>query len=276
MKKIALIGVTMLTAISLAACSPSSNSGSKNSGEKSTTESSNKPTLEIPVSVVADGSKTAAITGKTTPNTKVQIGYGIIGDKVTSDKEGNFNLKYEIDEANDQDTIEVTAKNDGGKTTKEITIKQNPEVIKKKEADAKAKADAEAKAKADEEAKAKAAADAKAKEEADKTNPATYPTSTYDEMARNGNSHEGEKLQITGKVIQVQDMDSGGAMLRVATGADGYDDIYMVQIDSDNWNKHRLLEDDQITIYGNVYGLYSYTSTLGGKITVPALIAVFY
>ncbi|WP_235587191.1 hypothetical protein [Lactococcus lactis] len=266
----------MLTAISLAACSPSSNSGSKNSGEKSTTESSNKPTLEIPVSVVADGSKTAAITGKTTPNTKVQIGYGIIGDKVTSDKEGNFTLKYEIDEANDQDTIEVTAKNDGGKTTKEITIKQNPEVIKKKEADAKAKADAEAKAKADEEAKAKAAADAKAKEEADKTNPATYPTSTYDEMARNGNSHAGEKLQITGKVIQAQDTDSGGAMLRVATGADGYDDIYMVQIDSDNWNKHRLLEDDQITIYGNVYGLYSYTSTLGGKITVPALIAVFY
>lgn len=165
MKKIALIGVTMLTAISLAACSPSSNSGSKNS-EKSTTESSNKPTLEIPVSVVADGSKTAAITGKTTPNTKVQIGYGIIGDKVTSDKEGNFTLKYEIDEANDQDTIEVTAKNDGGKTTKEITIKQNPEVIKKKEADAKAKADAEAKAKADAEAKAKAEADAKAKEAA--------------------------------------------------------------------------------------------------------------
>ena len=268
MKKIALIGVTMLTAISLAACSPSSNSGSKNSGEKSTTESSNKPTLEIPVSVVADGSKTAAITGKTTPNTKVQIGYGTIGDKVTSDKEGNFTLKYEIDAANDQDTIEVTAKNDGGKTTKEITIKQNPEVIKKKEAEVIKLKEAEAKAKAD--------AEAKAKEEADKTNPATYPTSTYDEMARNGNSHKGEKLQITGKVIQVQDRDSGGAMLRVATGADGYDDIYMVQIDSDNWNKHRLLEDDQITIYGNVYGLYSYSSTLGGKITVPALIAVFY
>ena len=268
MKKIALIGVTMLTAISLAACSPSSNSGSKNSGEKSTTESSNKPTLEIPVSVVADGSKTAAITGKTTPNTKVQIGYGTIGDKVTSDKEGNFTLKYEIDAANDQDTIEVTAKNDGGKTTKEITIKQNPEVIKLKEAEVIKLKEAEAKAKAD--------AEAKAKEEADKTNPATYPTSTYDEMARNGNSHAGEKLQITGKVIQAQDRDSGGAMLRVAIGADGYDDIYMVQIDSDNWNKHRLLEDDQITIYGNVYGLYSYSSTLGGKITVPALIAVFY
>ena len=158
MKKIALIGVTMLTAISLAACSPSSNSGSKNSGEKSTTESSNKPTLEIPVSVVADSSKTAEITGKTTPNTKVKIGYGIIGDKVTSDKDGNFTLKYELDEVNDQDIVEITAKNDGGKITKEITIKQNPEVIKKKEAEAKAKADAEAKAKADAEAKAKEAA----------------------------------------------------------------------------------------------------------------------
>lgn len=173
MKKIALIGVTMLTAISLAACSPSSNSGSKNS-EKSTTESSNKPTLVIPESVVANSSKTAEITGKTTPNTKVKIGYGIIGDKVTSDKDGNFTLKYELDEVNDQDIVEITAKNGGGKTTKEITIKQNPEVIKKKEADAKAKAEAEAKekatadskAKADAAAREKATADSKAKEDA--------------------------------------------------------------------------------------------------------------
>lgn len=275
MKKIALIGVTMLAAITLTACSPNSSSSSTSSSKKSVTKSNKKPTLEIPSSVVADGSKTAAITGKTTPNTKVQIGYGIIGDEVTSDKEGKFTLKYEIDEANDQDTIEVTAKNDGGKTTKEITIKQNPEVIKKKEADAKAKADAEAKAKADEEAKAKAEAEAKAKEEADKKNPATYPTLPYDEMARNGNNHSGEKLQITGTVIQAMDDDEGGATLRVAT-QDGYDDVYMVQVDSSTWQSHRLLEDDVITIYGNVYGLYSYDSTLGGKITVPLLLAVFY
>lgn len=174
MKKIALIGVTVLTAISLAACSAGSNSESKNSSEKSTTESSNKPTLEIPESVVADSSKTAEITGKTTPNTKVQIGYGIIGDKETSDKDGNFTLKYELDEANDQDTVEITAKNKNGKTTKEITIKQNPEVIKKKEAEAKAKAETEAKekatadskAKADAAAREKATADSKAKEDA--------------------------------------------------------------------------------------------------------------
>lgn len=182
MKKIALIGVTMLTAISLAACSPSSNSGSKNS-EKSTTESSNKPTLVIPESVVADSSKTAEITGKTTPNTKVKIGYGIIGDKVTSDKDGNFTLKYELDEVNDQDIVEITAKNDDGKITKEITIKQNPEVIKKKEADAKAKAEAEAKEKATADSKAKADAAAREKATADSKAKADAARKAADEAA---------------------------------------------------------------------------------------------
>ncbi|MCT0052105.1 Ltp family lipoprotein [Lactococcus lactis] len=176
MKKVILIGVTILTAISLAACSSNSNSESKNSSEKSTTKSSNKPTLEIPESVVADSSQVAEILGKTTPNTKVKINYEIIGNYQTSDKAGNFTLKYEIDSNTDQDTVEVTAQNKDGKVTKEITIKQNPEVIKKKEADAKAKADAEArekattdsKAKADAEAREKATADSKAKEDAAK------------------------------------------------------------------------------------------------------------
>jgi len=121
-----------------------------------------------------------------------------------------------------------------------------------------------------------AAAAQKAKEEAEKKDPATYPTQTYDEMARNGDSHAGEKIQITGKVIQVQDSDDGGATLRVATSADGYDDVYLVQIMSSEWKGHRLLEDDQITIYGTVYGLYSYKTVMGNTQTVPAIIAVFY
>ena len=42
------------------------------------------------------------------------------------------------------------------------------------------------------------------------------------------------------------------------------------------WKDKRLLEDDVVTFYGTVYGLYSYSSTGSGKITVPALITVFY
>ena len=94
-------------------------------------------------------------------------------------------------------------------------------------------------------------------------------------MARNGDNHKGEKLQINGKVIQVMDSDEGFATLRVAT-RDGYEDVYLVQIPADQWKSHRLLEDDVITFYGEVYGLYSYDSTMGGKITVPAMTVNMY
>lgn len=160
-------------------------------------------------------------------------------------------------------TVTTTSK------SKEET-KSSEELAASKASEEKAKKEAETKASME------AAAAQKAKEEAEKKDPATYPTQTYDEMARNGDSHAGEKIQITGKVIQVQDSDDGGATLRVATSANGYDDIYLVQIMSSEWKGHRLLEDDQITIYGTVYGLYSYKTVMGNTQTVPAIIAVFY
>lgn len=94
-------------------------------------------------------------------------------------------------------------------------------------------------------------------------------------MARNGDKHKGEKLQISGKVLQVTDTDEGGAMLRVST-RDNIDDVYIVDISKDLWKDKRLLEDDVVAFYGTVYGLYSYSSTGSGKITVPALITIFY
>lgn len=157
------------------------------------------------------------------------------------------------------------------KSSEELAAsKASSEAAASKASEEKAKKEAETKASME------AAAAQKAKEEAEKKDPATYPTQTYDEMARNGDSHAGEKIQITGKVIQVQDSDDGGATLRVATSADGYDDVYLVQIMSSEWKGHRLLEDDQITIYGTVYGLYSYKTVMGNTQTVPAIIAVFY
>ncbi len=138
-----------------------------------------------------------------------------------------------------------------------------------KEAEEKAQAAKAAAEKAAQEAAAKAAAKKAAKDAADR-DPNSYQALPYDEMARNGDNHKGEKLQITGKVIQVMDSDKGFATLRVAT-RDGYEDVYLVQIPADQWKSHRLLEDDVITFYGEVYGLYSYSSTMGGKITVPAI-----
>lgn len=169
-------------------------------------------------------------------------------------------------------TVTTTSKSkEETKSSEELAAsKASSEAAASKASEEKAKKEAETKASME------AAAAQKAKEEAEKKDPATYPTQTYDEMARNGDSHAGEKIQITGKVIQVQDSDNGGATLRVATSADGYDDVYLVQIMSSEWKGHRLLEDDQITIYGTVYGLYSYKTVMGNTQTVPAIIAVFY
>lgn len=120
----------------------------------------------------------------------------------------------------------------------------------------------------------KQAAEKAAKEAADR-DPNSYQALPYEEMARNGNNHKGEKLQITGTVIQVTDSADGGATLRVATNGN-YDGIYIVQISKNEWQSHRLLENDVITFYGYVYGLYSYKSVMGGQITVPALIVKLY
>ena len=165
-------------------------------------------------------------------------------------------------------TVTTTSKS---KSSEELAAsKASSEAAASKASEEKAKKEAETKASME------AAAAQEAKEEAEKKDPATYPTQTYDEMARNGDSHAGEKIQITGKVIQVQDSDDGGATLRVATSANGYDDVYLVQIMSSEWQGHRLLEEDQITIYGTAYGLYSYETVMGNTQTVPAIIAVFY
>ncbi|WEA86297.1 hypothetical protein PUW41_08255 [Streptococcus anginosus] len=163
-------------------------------------------------------------------------------------------------------TVTTTSKSkEETKSSEELAAsKASSEAAASKASEEKAKKEAETKASME------AAAAQKAKEEAEKKDPATYPTQTYDEMARNGDSHAGEKIQITGKVIQVQDSDDGGATLRVATSADGYDDVYLVQIMSSEWKGHRLLEDDQITIYGTVYGLYSYKTVMGNTQTVPS------
>ena len=165
-------------------------------------------------------------------------------------------------------TVTTTSKS---KSSEELAASEaSSEAAASKASEEKAKKEAETKASME------AAAAQEAKEEAEKKDPATYPTQAYDEMARNGDSHAGEKIQITGKVIQVQDSDDGGATLRVATSANGYDDVYLVQIMSSEWQGHRLLEDDQITIYGTAYGLYSYETVMGNTQTVPAIIAVFY
>lgn len=265
MKKITIIGVIALSMLSLTACSSNKETATT---KPSTTKSSKKNIkLEVPSTIETDKGGNVYINGKTEPNTRVQIKYGLSTSSVVSDSDGNFEsrnyiLIIQLDEINASATVFSTS---GEKITKEIVVKRSAESKEKLNNDKiKQQKEEEAKKQAEEQAKA------------DEKNPATYPELPYDEMARNGNNHKGEKLKITGKVRQVMDGDDGTATLRVATSANGYDDMYLVQIPSSEWNNHRLLEDDVVSFYGNVYGLYTYDSTLGGKITVPALMVNMY
>ena len=121
--------------------------------------------------------------------------------------------------------------------------------------------EAEAAAKAAEE---QAAAEAAAAEEAK-----GYETGiTYDQLARTPDDFKSKKVKFTGKVLQVLEGDDE-TQIRLAVD-NNYDTILYCGY-SPSIVTSRILEDDTITVYGTSLGLYSYTATLGSKVTIPAI-----
>lgn len=106
---------------------------------------------------------------------------------------------------------------------------------------------------------------------------------TYKEIARNPNNYKGKKAKFNGKVIQV--MESGNnIVLRVnvtkeanefADGGYLYTDTIYVEYTYKNDNESRILNDDIIDLYGELNGTKTYSSTLGGNITIPYLLAEY-
>ena len=90
----------------------------------------------------------------------------------------------------------------------------------------------------------------------------------YKELARNPDPYKGKSLTYSGKVIQVIEGDTE-TQHRIAVNGD-YDNVIYVAYPK-NIVTSRILDDDYVTVYGTSLGLYSYQSTMGGKITVPAL-----
>ncbi|MCT3115093.1 hypothetical protein [Leuconostoc lactis] len=102
--------------------------------------------------------------------------------------------------------------------------------------------------------------------------PNSYKTGiTYEQVARTPDDYEGEKVQFTGKVIQVIE-DPSETQIRLAVDGNG-DNIILVGFDPDILNGSRVLEDDLVTVSGTSIGTVSYKSTMSGKITIPAMAA---
>lgn len=106
-----------------------------------------------------------------------------------------------------------------------------------------------------------------AKENAEKNK---YETGiTYDQLARTPDDYMAKLCKFKGKVIQVMEGD-GVTQIRLAVGGD-YDKVVLAEFSKDTVST-RVLKDDNITIYGMSMGLFTYTSTMGGEITIPSML----
>lgn len=95
------------------------------------------------------------------------------------------------------------------------------------------------------------------------------PQITYSQLARTPDDYVGNKITFEGKVIQVSESSSSDTVyLRVAT-SDDYNKVMLIEYDSSILSS-RILEDDEIRFYGTSTGLYTYESTLGKSVTIPA------
>lgn len=100
---------------------------------------------------------------------------------------------------------------------------------------------------------------------------AEYVVVPYNDVARNPDNYIGEKLLVSGKVIQVQESDESQTY-RIAQDSD-YDKVYVVRYIRKE-GESRILEDDIVNAYIACLGDVTYTTIMGGKVTVPAGIAL--
>ena len=147
---------------------------------------------------------------------------------------------------------------------------QRAEEVAKAEA-AQLKAEQEAKELKEKQEAERIAAEQKAEEERKAEEAKGYETGiTFKQLSRNPDDYKGKKVKFTGYVLQIMEGTSENQM-RVATSGH-YDDVIYVAYDPDDLD-FRLLDDDNVVIYGVSIGLYSYETVLGDTVTLPAIVA---
>ena len=97
---------------------------------------------------------------------------------------------------------------------------------------------------------------------------------SYNDVARDPDSFKGKLVKVEGFVVQVTEGTLNSVTLRIASSANGYEDIWLVSYTRSSDEK-RILEKDKVTVYGKCTGVQSYTSVLGAKITIPAISAKY-
>lgn len=106
-----------------------------NEAQKSTVQSTVRSIkLDVPEIIEAKENGMFSITGKTEPNTDVDISFGVNDTVITSDENGNFELKnkYTLSDEYDSYPVHVSVNtNTEAEVRKEITVTRGKESIKK-------------------------------------------------------------------------------------------------------------------------------------------------
>lgn len=95
----------------------------------------------------------------------------------------------------------------------------------------------------------------------------------YETIAREGDANKDKPVSFKAEVVQVVENDDM-TIYRLAVDK-SYDAMVLGVISNDDLS-FRILEDDIITVEGTSTGLYSYSSTMGGKITIPSCLITKY
>nr|DAN72387.1 MAG TPA: putative nucleic acid-binding lipoprotein.1, putative nucleic acid-binding lipoprotein [Caudoviricetes sp.] len=94
---------------------------------------------------------------------------------------------------------------------------------------------------------------------------------SYSAISRDPDDYKGRKVVISGTVIEVQEGFLNSVTLRVQTPFG----IWYVTYSRPE-GESRILENDQITCYGECKGVQTYIAVLGNQVTIPSMRMEYY
>lgn len=95
----------------------------------------------------------------------------------------------------------------------------------------------------------------------------SYPVGKYTDIMRTPSKFDGEPMSVYGRVLQIS-RGLFGTYLRVAT-LGRWDNVFYIECP--NSVAEGIIEDDYITVYGECDGTETYTTVIGGSVTIPAI-----
>lgn len=94
-----------------------------------------------------------------------------------------------------------------------------------------------------------------------------YVALDYKANARDPEAYKGTLIKFSGKILQVME-DGDYAVFRIATKGNYDDVVYCMYVKPEDYK--RFLEDDKVNVWGVSSGIYSYTTIMGGEVTIPS------